>query len=208
MKKYRINEIFYSLQGEGKYTGHAAVFVRFSGCNLRCPFCDTDFKQFTEMTAAEIVSRVNEWKNCGFVVLTGGEPTLQVDKELVGMLKDEGFYVAMETNGTGHVPENVDWVTLSPKSCFVSQAPALVTMKVNEVKVVFTGTYDPEIWRSHLEAEHWMLQPLRYTGDWLIENVDAWEDDRNDNLDDTVRYILAHPFWRLSVQLHKIAGLR
>ena len=80
--------------------------------------------------------------------------------------------------------------------------------KVNEVKVVFTGTYDPEIWRTQLEAEHWMLQPLRYTGEWLIENVDSWEDDRNDNLDDTVRYILAHPFWRLSVQLHKIAGLR
>ena len=80
---------------------------------------------------------------------------------------------------------------------------------MNEVKVVFTGTYDPEVWRTKIEAEHWMLQPLRYTGEWLLEHaVDEWEDDRNDNLDDTVRYILSHPFWRLSVQLHKIVGLR
>ena len=89
-----------------------------------------------------------------------------------------------------------------------SAPPHLALRKVNEVKVVFTGTYDPEVWRTHLEAEHWMLQPLRYTGEWLMENVDSWEDDRNDNLDDTVRYILSHPFWRLSVQLHKIVGLR
>ena len=80
---------------------------------------------------------------------------------------------------------------------------------MNEVKVVFTGTYDPEIWRTQLEAEHWMLQPLRYNGELLMESgIDEWENDSNDNLDETVRYILAHPFWRLSVQLHKIAGLR
>lgn len=197
MKKYRINEIFYSLQGEGKYTGHAAVFVRFSGCNLRCPFCDTDFKQFTEMTAAEIVSRVNEWKNCGFVVLTGGEPTLQVDKELVGMLKDEGFYVAMETNGTGHVPENVDWVTLSPKSCFVSHAPALVTMKVNEVKVVFDGIHDPKPYGQLGEDLYLNLQPCD-TGD---------EHKNREVTRQCVEYIKQHPQWHLSLQTHKLISI-
>jgi organic radical activating enzyme len=197
MKKYRINEIFYSLQGEGKYTGHAAVFVRFSGCNLRCPFCDTDFKQFTEMTAAEIVSRVNEWKNCGFVVLTGGEPTLQVDKELVGMLKDEGFYVAMETNGTGHVPENVDWVTLSPKSCFVSHAPALVTMKVNEVKVVFDGIHDPMPYGQLGEGLYLNLQPCD-TGD---------EHKNREVTRQCVEYIKQHPQWHLSLQTHKLISI-
>ena len=85
----------------------------------------------------------------------------------------------------------------------------LALKRVNEVKVVYTGEYDPKIWREQLQAEHWLLQPLRFTGEWLMQSgIDEWQDDRNDNLDDTVRYILTHPFWRLSVQLHKIVGLR
>ncbi len=219
---YKVNEIFFTLQGEGAHSGIPAVFVRFSGCNLRCPWCDTEFSDYTEMTAEQIVAQMKELydlpnerrKMC---VLTGGEPSLQVDKPLIDTLHAAGFYICIETNGTRPLPDGIDWITCSPKM-IASPHPLpkgkgekpspLALQKVNEVKVVFTGTYDPEIWRSLLEAEHWMLQPLRYTGDWLIENVDAWEDDRNDNLDDTVRYILAHPFWRLSVQLHKIAGLR
>ena len=205
---YRVNEIFFTLQGEGAHSGIPAVFVRFSGCNLRCPWCDTEFHDFTEMSADEIVSTMCELydtpnerrKMC---VLTGGEPSLQVDQPLIDALHAAGFYICIETNGTRPLPDGIDWITCSPK-----EGTKLALKRVNEVKVVFTGTYDPEIWRTQLEAEHWMLQPLRYTGEWLIENVDSWEDDRNDNLDDTVRYILAHPFWRLSVQLHKIAGLR
>lgn len=219
---YKVNEIFFTLQGEGAHSGIPAVFVRFSGCNLRCPWCDTEFSDYTEMTAEQIVAQMKELydlpnerrKMC---VLTGGEPSLQVDKPLIDTLHAAGFYICIETNGTRPLPDGIDWITCSPKMIASlhplpkgkGEKPSpLALQKVNEVKVVFTGTYDPEIWRSQLEAEHWMLQPLRYTGDWLIENVDAWEDDRNDNLDDTVRYILAHPFWRLSVQLHKIAGLR
>ena len=219
---YRVNEIFFTLQGEGAHSGIPAVFVRFSGCNLRCPWCDTEFSEYTEMTAEQIVTQMKELydlpnerrKMC---VLTGGEPSLQVDKPLIDALHTAGFYICIETNGTRPLPDGIDWITCSPKMIAYphplpkgkGEKPSpLALKKVNEVKVVFTGTYDPEIWRTQLEAEHWMLQPLRYTGDWLIENVDAWEDDRNDNLDDTVRYILAHPFWRLSVQLHKIAGLR
>jgi len=219
---YKVNEIFFTLQGEGAHSGIPAVFVRFSGCNLRCPWCDTEFSDYTEMTAEQIVAQMKELydlpnerrKMC---VLTGGEPSLQVDKPLIDTLHAAGFYICIETNGTHPLPDGIDWITCSPKMIAYphphpkgkGEKPSpLALQKVNEVKVVFTGTYDPEIWRSQLEAEHWMLQPLRYTGDWLIENVDAWEDDRNDNLDDTVRYILAHPFWRLSVQLHKIAGLR
>ena len=160
------------------------------------------------MTAEEIVSEMltlydtpNERRK--MCVLTGGEPALQVDKVLIDTLHAAGFYICIETNGTRSLPEGIDWITCSPK-----EGSQLALKRVNEVKVVFTGTYDPEVWRKQIEAEHWMLQPLRYTGEWLIENVDAWEDDRNDNLDDTVRYILSHPFWRLSVQLHKIVGLR
>ena len=206
---YRVNEIFYTLQGEGAHSGIPAVFIRFSGCNLRCPWCDTDFSEYTEMSAGEIVAEAlalydipNERRK--MVVLTGGEPSLQVDKPLLDALHAAGFYICIETNGTRPLPEGIDWITCSPK-----QGTQLALKRVNEVKVVFTGTYDPEIWRQHLQAEHWLLQPLRYTGEWLMmSGIDEWEDDRNDNLPETVRYILAHPFWRLSVQLHKIAGLR
>lgn len=194
MKTYKINEIFYTLQGEGKYTGRAAVFVRFSGCNLRCPFCDTDFKAFREMTAQQITDAVCQWKDCGFVVLTGGEPTLQVDNELVGYLKAEGFYVAMETNGTGHVPEQIDWVTLSPKSCFVSHAPALVTEKVNEVKVVFDGVHDPQPYAMLSKDVHLSLQPCD-TGD---------EKHNKEITHQCVEYIKQHPQWHLSLQTHKL----
>ena len=206
---YRVNEIFYTLQGEGAHSGIPAVFIRFSGCNLRCPWCDTDFSEYTEMSAGEIVTEAlalydipNERRK--MVVLTGGEPSLQVDKPLLDALHTAGFYICIETNGTRPLPEGIDWITCSPK-----EGTQLALKRVNEVKVVFTGTYDPEIWRQHLQAEHWLLQPLRYTGEWLMmSGIDEWEDDRNDNLPETVRYILAHPFWRLSVQLHKIAGLR
>ncbi len=142
-------------------------------------------------------------------VLTGGEPALQVDKTLIDALHDAGFYICIETNGTFPLPEGIDWITCSPKEPSAIGHQPLALTRVNEVKVVFTGTYDPEIWRTQLKAEHWMLQPLRYTGEWLMTSgIDEWENDSNDNMDETVRYILAHPFWRLSVQLHKIVGLR
>ena len=198
--------------------GIPAVFVRFSGCNLRCPWCDTEFTESTPMSAEEIVAEVQDLYDIPnerrkMVVLTGGEPGLQVDKPLVDALHAAGFYICIETNGTRPLPDGIDWITCSPKASSIQQSAVsnqpLALRKVNEVKVVFTGEYDPEIWRGQLEAEHWLLQPLRFTGEWLIEHaVDEWEDDRNDNLDDTVRYILAHPFWRLSVQIHKIVGLR
>ena len=217
---YRVNEIFFTLQGEGAHSGIPAVFVRFSGCNLKCPWCDTEFAEYTEMSAEEIVATALDYYDADtegrrkMCVLTGGEPSLQVDTTLIEALHAAGFYICIETNGTRPLPEGIDWITCSPKALSLqhaaaSQQPPLALKTVNEVKVVFTGDYDPNIWRTQIEAEHWMLQPLRFTGEWLIEHaVDEWEDDRNDNLDDTVRYILAHPFWRLSVQLHKIVGLR
>jgi len=217
---YRVNEIFFTLQGEGAHSGIPAVFVRFSGCNLRCPWCDTDFTDYHEMSAEQIVQEMlkmydipNERRK--MCVLTGGEPSLQVDEPLIEALHQAGFYICIETNGTHALPKGIDWITCSPKM-IESRNPktevrpsVLALKKVNEVKVVFTGAFDPDIWRKQLEAEHWLLQPLRYNGELLMESgIDEWADDRNDNMDETVRYILSHPFWRLSVQLHKIAGLR
>ena len=206
---YKVHEIFHTLQGEGAHSGIPAVFVRFSGCNLRCPWCDTEFEGYREMTAEQIVSEIQNLYDIPNVrrkmcILTGGEPTLQADKQLIDAIHAAGFYIGIETNGTRPIPDGIDWITCSPK-----EGTKLALKQVNEVKVVFTGTYDPEVWRTQLKAEHWLLQPLRYTGEWLMmSGVDEWEDDANDNLDETVRYILAHPFWRLSVQLHKIVGLR
>ncbi len=197
-KKYRINEIFYSLQGEGRHTGRAAVFVRFSGCNLKCPFCDTDFKANTEMTVGEILKKVSEWKDCGFVVLTGGEPSLQVDEALVSALHEEGFYVAMETNGTLPVPSSIDWVTLSPKNCFVEHAPALVMNKINEVKVVFDGVHDPKAFGAMGNELYLNLQPC-----------DTGNADRNREVTkQCVEYIKKHPQWHLSLQTHKLIHIQ
>lgn len=193
-KTYSINEIFYSLQGEGRHTGRAAVFIRFSGCNLRCPFCDTDFSRHTAMTADDIIGVVNQWRACAFVVLTGGEPTLQADEALVSRLHDEGFYVAIETNGTRLVPKNIDWVTLSPKSCFVNEGPQLVTFKVNEVKVVFDGIHDPTVYSKLGGSPYLNLQPC-----------DTGDDHRNRELTrQCVEYIKRHPQWHLSLQTHKL----
>ena len=115
----RINDIFYSIQGEGHNTGRAAVFIRFAGCNLRCGFCDTEFDTYREMTDEEIIAEVSRYKvsRCenSLVVLTGGEPTLQADEAFVDLLHQHGFEVAMESNGTRPAPQNLDWLTVSPK---------------------------------------------------------------------------------------------
>ena len=110
----RINNIFYSLQGEGRNTGRAAVFIRFAGCNLRCSFCDTEFESYREMMEADILAVIRDYPS-HFVVLTGGEPTLQVDETFVDFLHQHGYEVAMESNGTRPAPKNLDWLTVSPK---------------------------------------------------------------------------------------------
>ena len=122
----RVNEIFYSLQGEGYYSGTPAVFVRLSGCNLRCPFCDTRHESGREMSEKEIVEAVGQYP-ARHVVVTGGEPALQLTESLVDALHAVGRYVAVETNGTHPLPDNVDWVTLSPKSAFVDGAEVMLT---------------------------------------------------------------------------------
>jgi len=195
--KYRINEIFYSLQGEGRNTGRAAVFVRFSGCNLRCPFCDTDFREYTEMTADEILEAIGPWKHCGFVVLTGGEPSLQVDDTLVEALHREGFYIAMETNGTHSVPEGIDWVTVSPKNGFVEHAAEVIVERADELKVIFDGVVSPS-------SLHFPPSTLLY-----LQPCDTGDEERNrEIIGQCVEYIKQHPEWRLSLQTHKLINIR
>ena len=191
MRHYRVNEIFYSLQGEGFHSGTPALFVRFSGCNLACPFCDTDFASYEEMTAGQIIARAREvldLSDCGvpLVVLTGGEPSLQVDTELCSALKDAlGAKICMETNGTCPFARGIDWITCSPK-----EGSRVVLDQADEVKVVFTGQ-DVEHWHTAIRARHYFLQPCSCG-----------------NTAEVIAYILAHPHWRLSLQMHKYTGIR
>lgn len=185
---YRIAEIFHSLQGEGANTGRAAAFVRFAGCNLRCPFCDTDFSRYQEMSADDIVSAIARYPT-RFVVLTGGEPTLQADKALTAALHAQGFTIAMESNGTRLPPEGIDWLTISPKG-------PVAVRQADELKLLFDGQHDPD--DRGIIATSRCLQPL-----------DTGDPSRNQAITaQCIDYIKAHPQWRLSLQTHKLLGIR
>ena len=147
----KINEIFYSLQGEGFHTGTPAVFVRFSGCNLKCSFCDTQHEDGRMMSDDEIIAEVCKYP-CRMVILTGGEPGLWIDGKLTAALHAAGKYVAIETNGTCILPEDIDWVTCSPK-----EGAILKVSRIDEVKVVYVGQ---DVYENlKLPASHFFLQP-------------------------------------------------
>jgi 7-carboxy-7-deazaguanine synthase (Cx14CxxC type) len=209
---YTVKEIFYTLQGEGANVGRPAVFCRFAGCNLWtgreedratavCGFCDTDFVgvgpdggKFASADAlADAVAE--RWpsdapRGARFVVCTGGEPLLQLDEALVGALHARGFAVAVETNGTREPPPGLDWVCVSPKA-----AAPLVLTRGDELKLVYPQDgAEPERYAA-LDFAHFFLQPM--DGPALRENTAR-----------AVRYCLDHPQWRLSVQTHKVIGIR
>lgn len=194
---YNINEIFHSLQGEGFHTGTPAVFVRFSGCNLRCAFCDTQHETGTLMTTQAIVDQINAYPNAPLIVLTGGEPSLFINKAFVEELKQNtGKRIAIETNGTRPLPDNIDWITLSPKTGFDGgDAEPCVLKQCDELKVVYLGQdlkqYDG------IKAAHRFLQPC------FSEN----EAQRQANMKACVDAVMNNPGWRLSLQTHRILGI-
>ena len=187
---YRVNEIFRSVQAEGFNAGRSAVFVRFSGCNLNCKFCDTNHSPYTEMTAAQINSRITELtrgdKNV-LIVFTGGEPTMQLrEDEVLGGENPK----AIETNGIINAPSWIGWVTSWAKT----KLPPSSYRRANEVKILY-GFFDDEYVKS-LIGIHAMLfiQPLESCGQM--------------NISDCIRFITANPQYRLSVQWHKLTGVR
>ena len=198
---YRVNDIFYSLQGEGHNTGRAAVFIRFAGCNLRCSFCDTEFDTYREMTAEEIVASINTY-SARFVVLTGGEPTLQVDEAFVDLLHQYGFEVAMESNGTRAAPKNLDWLTVSPKISGEKWKVESGWRLPDEVKVVFDEDTVPE---TYLPSPSTLsLSPILY-----LQPCDTGNAERNAIIiNRCIDYIKEHPQWRLSLQTHKLIGFK
>ena len=199
---YRVNDIFYSLQGEGHNTGQAAVFVRFAGCNLRCPFCDTEFDSFREMTGEDIVTEMGRYP-ARFAVLTGGEPTLQVDEAFVDLLHQHGFEVAMESNGTRPAPTNLDWLTVSPKS--LPPTPSRRKGRTpDELKVIFTSPEDVE------QQSAWLPFLREGAGGSLyLQPCDTGDAERNALITQRcIDYIKEHPQWRLSLQTHKLANFK
>jgi len=209
---YAVKEIFYTLQGEGANTGRPSVFCRFAGCNLWsgherdrvtaiCQFCDTEFvgtdgtgggrfATADELAAAVAGSWPTTERTARFVVCTGGEPLLQLDAALVDALHREGFEIAIETNGTQQAPDGIDWICVSPKA----QAD-LVLRRGDELKLIFPQIgAEPERFEG-LDFDHFLLQPM-----------DGPRRDENTAL--AVRYCLEHPRWRLSLQTHKLIGIR
>lgn len=207
---YSVKEIYLTIQGEGFHTGKHAVFCRFSGCNLWtglekdrkkaiCNFCDTDFVGTdgingskypnAEQLANEIDKVWDKDINEKFVVFTGGEPLLQLDKPLVDLLHKKKFKVAIETNGTILPPENIDWICVSPK-----QGADFNLKYGNELKLVYPQKgLEPKNFK-HLNFDHFFLQPMDGK-------------DLQRNILQSVSYCIENPLWRLSLQTHKIMGI-
>ena len=195
--QYRINEIFYSLQGEGFHTGIPSVFVRFSGCNLHCEFCDTDHAHGTLLSFDDIVREVLQYP-APWVVLTGGEPSLFIDDDFVQRLKAAtGKQIAIETNGTHELPEGIDWITLSPRSSFAGgdTAPVVLT-QCDELKVVYLGQDLKQY--NHIKANHRFLQPCYCDND----------DIRNYTMQSCLNAVLNSDCWRLSLQTQRVLNIR
>jgi len=188
---YPVNEIFYSLQGEGRFTGTPAVFVRFAGCNRRCAFCDTDFSVSTPMTAMEILAEASKYP-ARHVVFTGGEPTLSLDGALCRAFKERGYFLHIETNGSNPVPVEIDWVTCSPK-----ERPWDID-RIDELKVVFTGQDVEAIADAFVESGCEGLHP----------SVMSLQPCSGANVAETVDYVLEHPRWCLSLQTHKLLDIQ
>ncbi|MGY9004903.1 MAG: 7-carboxy-7-deazaguanine synthase [Alphaproteobacteria bacterium] len=210
---YMVKEMYLTLQGEGAQAGRAALFCRFSGCNLwsgrekdrlsaQCQFCDTDFvgtdgpggSQFEDAAslvaaATALWAKDSDGEAPGYVVCTGGEPLLQLDKALVDAFHGAGFSIAIETNGTLAAPDGIDWICVSPKA-----GTDLVLTTGNELKLVYPQTgAAPELY-SDLDFDHFFLQPMDCP-------------ERDQNTKKVIEYCLAHPRWRLSLQIHKTLGL-
>ncbi|WP_339693515.1 7-carboxy-7-deazaguanine synthase [uncultured Parasphingorhabdus sp.] len=211
---YAVKERFLTLQGEGVHAGRRAVFVRFAGCNLWsglerdrataiCQFCDTDFVGLDGEgggrfdTAENLAKAAAEtWagdSESRFVVLTGGEPMLQVDQALIDALHAEGFFIAIESNGTLAVPRTIDWICISPKA-----QSDTVQRSGDELKLVWPQTDSNWQVMENWDFANLLLQPMDARGDDAASQA---------NLEQAIGFVQAHPKWRLSLQTHKILGL-
>ena len=207
---YKIKEIYFTLQGEGFHTGRPSIFIRFSGCNLWsglekdrknaiCNWCDTDFVGTDGTNGGRYSSNeikniiVNLWpeneSSKPYVVCTGGEPLLQIDKNLIKVIQNAGFEIGLETNGTIIPPDGINWICVSPKA-----NTDIVLKNGNELKVVYPQCgMNPRI-HEKLKFDHFYIQPM--------DGI-----DQKDNIRRSEKFVLDHPKWKLSLQTHKILGI-
>lgn len=200
-KTYMINEIFYSLQGEGVRTGCPSIFVRFAGCNLNCKKdevgfdCDTNWVGGDRLTAKQILNVIDDLKcRCDWIVFTGGEPTLQLDDALIGEFKRKEFNLAIETNGTKKVPMGIDWICVCPKR----PDDQIFQRRANELKIVLRR--DMKIPKYNIQADHYVISPAFEVPDRSIAETHNLP---RVNLEWAIKTVLENPQWRLSVQDHK-----
>ena len=214
----RINEIFYSLQGEGCHTGIPSVFVRFSGCNLKCSFCDTNHKPFREMSDEEIAAEIMNYPQAPWIILTGGEPSLQIDEDFIAMLKERtGKMIAIETNGTTPLPSGIDWITVSPKTGIEQWDECLWSGSFPaSAEPTHPASVSPLPMASELKVVD-LGQPLEpyFTSPWVGPDTlfylqpchTSSPEETSANTARTVSRVLADPRWRLSLQTHLLLNI-
>ena len=188
--KLIVNEIFYSLQGEGGRSGEASIFIRLTKCNLACSFCDTDFAEGDEMELEEILTIIKAY-SCKWIIWTGGEPTIQLKDKHLLFFREHGYKQAIETNGTRRVPSLIDYITCSPKQDYESIKARIP--RVDEIRMpIKMGDPIPDI-TIFPKADNYFLSPIFDADKINIENVNY-----------CVELIKEHPQWRLSLQIHKL----
>jgi len=198
VKTYMVNEIFFSLQGEGMRAGTPNLFLRLAGCNQKCTTethgfeCDTDFSTGQRMTGDAIVTALQQTQpDCDWVIITGGEPALQVDRQLVDKLHDAGYKLAIETNGSIELPEGLDWITVSPK------APEDDIRQRTADEVKYVRADGQPIPQTTVKAKYQLISPV-FNGDQIDTKSLQW----------CIQLIKENPNWRLSIQMHKFLGIK
>ncbi|MDE5976142.1 MAG: 7-carboxy-7-deazaguanine synthase QueE [Muribaculaceae bacterium] len=196
----KINEIFYSLQGEGRHAGVPSIFVRFSGCNLRCDFCDTRHDDGVLMSDEKIAEAVSTFP-AEWIILTGGEPSLWIDEAFIAFLKKRtGKSIAIETNGSRPLPPGIDWVTVSPKPGIAGVADyEIAAGHADELKVVDVG----QPLDRYFDLRCVSADTLMYLQPCFVED----EDRNKNNRDSTIKRVLDDPRWTLSLQIHRFLDI-
>ncbi len=194
MPKLHVNEIFYSLQGEGARKGSANIFVRFAHCNLKCRFCDTEFESYREIKVEYLLEECGQFL-CKNIVFTGGEPLLQLTGEVIKLFKKADYYLAVETNGTITPPKKLDWITVSPKVAEHVLARKFKGVHINELRYVRNRSQG--IPQPKLNADHYFISP-EFDGDYSNEA----------NIDQCIKLVKENPQWKLSLQEHKLLKIR